>query len=75
MRVPKMSDNILDGYVTQDEFAAAHNIHPRTATRYRRQADGLPYIEFGGKIYINIEAARAWLSRQVKRPNKRRAAR
>lgn len=72
-----MSDattSILDGYMLESTFAANAKVSPRTIARYRNQPDGLPYVEFGGRIYIPIADARAWLSGRVKRPNQRRKA-
>lgn len=63
---------LLDGYVTEPTFAAGANISQRTCTRYRNQPDGLPYVEFGGRIYIPIAEARAWLECKIKSPNQRR---
>ncbi|EKS28154.1 hypothetical protein [Afipia felis] len=67
-------ESILDGYVLESDFAKSAKVHPRTIARYRTKPDGLPYLEFGGRIYIPIIEARAWLSEQVKRPNPRRRA-
>lgn len=66
------NQSLLDGYVTEPTFAAGANISQRTCARYRNQPDGLPYVEFGGRIYIPIAEARAWLERKIKRPNQRR---
>ncbi|SDR52671.1 hypothetical protein SAMN05519103_04561 [Rhizobiales bacterium GAS113] len=66
--------NILAGYIREDEFAAKAGISRRTASRYRNQVDGLPFLEFGGWIYIPISAAREWLQARIKHPNQRRKA-
>ena len=50
--------SILAGYIREDKFATAANISLRTSARYRGQPDGLPFLEFGGRIYIPIDAAR-----------------
>jgi hypothetical protein len=68
-----MSANILDDFVTEADFARDNNIHPRTVNRYRHLPDGLPYVEFGGKIMISVSGAREWLERRIHRPNPRRA--
>jgi hypothetical protein len=67
-----MSDNILDGYVAERQFAEDHNISARTVHRYRRQSDGLPYVEFAGRIWINVPRARQWLDGRIHQPNPRR---
>jgi hypothetical protein len=64
--------DILAGYVEQAQFAHDHRISPRTVARYRNQADGLPSVEFGGKIYIPIDDAASWLRNRIRHPNKRR---
>jgi hypothetical protein len=71
--VQPAAESILQGYVEQGEFARAHRITTRTVARYRDQADGLPSVMFGGKIYIPLHEASAWLSSRIRHPNKRRA--
>jgi hypothetical protein len=65
-------NDILAGYVEQDEFARNHRISSRTVARYRNRPDGLPSVNFGGKVFIPIDEAAAWLKNQVRRPNQRR---
>ena len=66
--------DILAGYAEQDEFAKINRISPRTVARYRNRPDGLPSVAFGGKVFIPIDEASAWLKNQVRRPNQRRRA-
>jgi hypothetical protein len=69
-----MSQNILgEDFVTQDDFAATHNVNPRTIARYRREPAGLPFTVFGGKIWIHVPGAREWLAKRI-RSNSRRVA-
>jgi len=63
---------ILEGYDEQSEFAAAAKVAERTIERYRAMPDGLPFVKFGGKIYIPREESREWLRSRIKRPNQRR---
>ena len=63
---------ILDGYDPEPEFAEAAKIGRRTSERYRAMQDGLPYVVFGGKIYIPREEAKEWLRSRIKHPNQRR---
>lgn len=73
------AQGILDDCVREAEFASAHGITVRTDKRYRDQ--GMPYLKWGGKIWIHPPTARTWLlSRMVtknpttrKRKRKRRA--
>jgi hypothetical protein len=63
-----MSNNsILDGCVFEDDFARDHNLNRRTVWRYRKEQDGLPYVMFGGKVWIPIEEAKQWLHRRIRR--------
>jgi hypothetical protein len=64
--------SILAGYIREDKFATAANISIRTSARYRAQPDGLPFVTFGGHVYIPVAAAREWLRSRVKHPNPRR---
>jgi hypothetical protein len=67
--------SVLDGFVPEERFASDNHISPRTSRRYRLQPDGLPFLEWGGKIYIHVETARDWLLRsRMKHPNPRRKA-
>ncbi|OKO69391.1 hypothetical protein AC629_41235 [Bradyrhizobium sp. NAS80.1] len=66
--------SILDGYITEVDFAVEAKISSRTVARYRSQPDGLPYLEFGGRIYIPIDGAREWLKAKVKHPSAGRRA-
>jgi hypothetical protein len=61
--------SILSGAAPEAKFASDNGISQRTVARYRNQTDGLPYFEFGGRVFIPIEEARAWLQARVKRPN------
>lgn len=64
--------DILANYMEQDVFARMHHISARTVARYRNQTNGLPSVEFGGKVYIPIDEAAAWLRNRIRHPNKRR---
>ncbi len=71
------SVNILEGFVLEDDFAAAGKVSPRTIARYRNQPNGLPYMVWAGKIYIPVDAGREWVWNRIRRanPTKRRLAR
>jgi hypothetical protein len=65
---------LLDDYQEETAWAADAKITQRTSLRYRRQPNGLPFVEFGGKVYIPLEESREWLRARIQRPNKRRRA-
>jgi hypothetical protein len=67
-----MSNRFLDEYQLADEWAAEHDIHKRTAARYRQQVNGLPYLEFGGRIYIPRKEGDEWIRSRIRRPNRAR---
>jgi hypothetical protein len=64
---PAEGPGILAGYIEQEKFAEQHDIHPRTVARYRRL--GLPWVPFGGRIFIPLQEASAWLHSRVQHPN------
>jgi hypothetical protein len=64
-----MRTGVLEGFELEEDFATSANVHPRTVKRYRDQPDGLPYLIWGGKIYIPTAAARQWLLKRVRHPN------
>jgi hypothetical protein len=63
------SSNILEDYATEAEFAEAHKLSQRTVARYRKQPNGLPFVEFGGRIFIHIPSAKSWLDARLCQPN------
>ena len=65
---------IHDDYDEESAWAAAYNVAQRTVARYRAMPNGLPFVQFGGKIYIPREESKAWLRARIQRPNQRRRA-
>jgi hypothetical protein len=59
--------DILSGYIRDHDFAATYNISTRTIWRYRQA--GLPYVIFGGEVWINAAGARQWLESRERRRN------
>ena len=49
---------LSDEYVTEAKFASENGIHQRTAARYRNEPDGLPFVEFGGKLHSSAACSR-----------------
>jgi hypothetical protein len=72
---PMSAKKFLDEYQLEAEWSADHYINPRTTARYRQLPDGLPFLEFGGKIYIPREAAEDWIRARVQWPNRHRRGR
>jgi hypothetical protein len=67
-----MSDDIsiLRGFVPERDFVAANKISIRTSKRYRAQRGGMPFVLWGGKVFIPVEPARAWLRSRMNREKK-----
>jgi hypothetical protein len=65
--------NILEGYQRETEFAAEHDVTQRTVKRYRSEPNGLPWLKFGGKVYIHIEGGKQRLRRRLRVPNPTRS--
>jgi hypothetical protein len=70
-----MSEKALDPeflaqYEREADWAEAHGICQRTAARYRAQ--GLPFLTFGGFVWIPKREGREWIASRVKRRNPRR---
>jgi len=59
-------------YEPEEVWAARHGITPRTAARYRNEPDGLPYLKWGGRVFIPTEQAAEYIRSRVKRRNPRR---
>jgi hypothetical protein len=66
--------SVLEGFEPEKKFAVDNEISDRTIKNYRKLPDGLPYVMWGGRVYIPIEKARAWLERRINHPNQRRGA-
>jgi hypothetical protein len=64
---------LLGEFEKESVWAAKHNICQRTVARHRKR--GLPYLEWGGEIYIPIAEGREYILSLLKRPNPPRAAR
>ena len=62
----------LKEYALETAWAAEHRISQRTAKRYRDQPNGLPYLQWGGEIYIPRREGAEYIKSRVKRRNQRR---
>jgi hypothetical protein len=65
------SQNILDDYVLEKQFADDHDVSQHTVARYRH--DGLAWASWGGKVYIHIPSAREYLAKRIRRRAQPRA--
>ena len=67
--------NLLEGFQPEQEFADDNGISRRQVARYRNEPDGLPYMYFGGRVWIDIEGGREWIKRRVINRNPTRTRR
>lgn len=58
-----MSHEILEGFEREATLAKALNMSRRTLARYRRQ--GMPWMDWGGEIWINVAGAKHWIAKRV----------
>jgi hypothetical protein len=65
-----IDSDFLAEYEKEAVWAEAHGISQRTASRYR--ALGLPYLTFGGFVWIPKREGSAWVASRIKRGNPRR---
>jgi hypothetical protein len=57
----------LSQYEREATWAPSHGITRRTSKRYRDQ--GMPYLFWGGIVYIPKHQGREWIADRVKRRN------
>lgn len=69
----KASDpEFLALYEKEEDWAEAHGISQRTASRYRALPKGLPFLIFGGWVWIPKREGREWIANRVQHRNPRR---
>jgi hypothetical protein len=70
-----LDPNFLAEYEREVEWAPGHGISQRTSARYRALPDGLPFLIFGGSVWIPKREGRDWIASRVQRRNARRRRR
>jgi hypothetical protein len=70
-----LDPDFLAEYERESDWAKAHGISQRTAARYRALPNGLPFLFFGGWVWIPKRDGREWIASCVKRHNPRRRGR
>jgi hypothetical protein len=69
--------DFLSNYEKETDWAEGHGISQRTAARYRALPNGLPFLFFGGYVWIPKREGREWIASRIKRrrtPRQRRQA-
>ena len=59
--------DFLEKYQRESDWAPAQGITQRTCKRYRDQ--GMPYLEWGGCVFIPKAEAAEWIAGRIKRRN------
>jgi hypothetical protein len=67
----KPKTGILDDYVELEDFAAEVNRTPRTVDGWTKQANGLPFVQYGYLKLLHVPTTRDWLLGRLRQPNKR----
>ncbi len=62
----KPNASVLDGFLTEREYAAQRGVTVRTCERDRAMRQSPPYTLIGRKVYYRIEAVRDWLLKREK---------
>ena len=63
------NETFLDKYQEEADWAREKRISRRTSTRHRNRTNGLPFLEWGGKIYIPRVEGQDYIDSLVKRPD------
>jgi hypothetical protein len=67
MSSESLDPDFLALYEKESDWAEGHGISQRTAKRYRTL--GLPFLTFGGFVWIPKRQGREWIANRVKRRN------
>jgi hypothetical protein len=62
-----LDPDFLAQYERESDWAKAHGISQRTAARYRALPNGLPFLFFGGWVWIPKREGQEWIASRVKR--------
>ena len=62
-----LDPDFLDKYERETTWAAAQGISYETSRRYRLR--GMPYLMWGGCVFIAKTEAREWIAAQIQRRN------
>lgn len=53
--------DFLDGFISEEEYAARRGVSLRTCQRDRQLRQSPPFVVIGRRVYYRIEAVRDWL--------------
>lgn len=58
---PSASSNFLEGFISEEAYAARRGVSLRTCQRDRQLRQSPPFVIIGRCIYYRVEAVRDWL--------------
>ena len=53
--------DFLDGFISEEDYAARRGVSLRTCQRDRQLRQSPPFVVIGRRVYYRIEAVRDWL--------------
>lgn len=53
--------DFLDGFISEEEYAARRGVSVRTCQRDRQLRQSPPYVVIGRRVYYRVDAVREWL--------------
>jgi hypothetical protein len=68
------ASDLLKDYQPEAEFAEEVHVSQRTVARHRNKPNGLPYMEWAGRIWIHVPGAKQYFASLTRRRNPQRGA-
>ena len=63
--------DFLEGFISEEEYAARRGVSLRTCQRDRQLRQSPPFVVIGRRVYYRVEAVRDWLiAREQRAPRK-----
>jgi len=68
------SPDFLEGFVSEEAYAARRGVSIRTCQRDRQLRQSPPYVVIGRRVYYRVEAVRDWLIARERSNDRKPAA-
>lgn len=66
--------DFLEGFVSEEDYAARRGVSIRTCQRDRQLRQSPPYVVIGRRVYYRVEAVRDWLIARERTDDRKPAA-
>jgi hypothetical protein len=66
-RTPVTDPAFLAEYELEESWAPSVGLHPRTSQNYRNQPNGLPFVRWGGRIWIHKAGGAEFIRSRINR--------